>query len=173
MSLIDATYFTADINIPQGAYNTIQEYIDRYEPLCLMQILGNDLYKLVKDYNPSTSPQRIKDLVEGKEYSWGNWTVKWNGLINGEKISLIAYYVYIQYVSDKQVNFQNVGANVDPNATTATGIIQKAGGRLRALAGHSYQSGWEPSLWNFLIYHIDVYPEWFCPEYQPPNAFDI
>ena len=177
MSLIDATYFVRDINLPAGAYNTIVASVARYERDILIQLLGYDLYKLVAAYNSSTSPQRIKDIVEGKEYTEGSHTVKWNGLKNSEKVSLLAYYVYIEYIRDHAVDFQNVGATastVENGVNVGPGVlIQRASMQLRELAGYSGQDMYAGSLFNFLSHHESDYPEWLFNEVKPMNIFGI
>jgi hypothetical protein len=179
MSLIDSTYFTAEINLPTGAYDTVTESIARYERDILIQLLGYDLAKLVIAYNVSTSPQRIKDIVEGKEYTEGDYTVKWNGLVNSDKVSLLAYYVYIEYLRNNAVTFQNVGAVASQaeggSMVSVTALIQRAGYRLRALAGYAGNDMYAPSLYNFLnnSAYIATYPEWLFQEYKPANAFGI
>ena len=157
MSLIDKTYFVRDCNLPTGAYNDIPASLTRYERDILIQLLGYDLAKLVLAYNSGTSPQRIKDIVEGKEYTEGSYTVKWNGLVNTEKVSILAYYTYIQYITDHSVDFQNIGAmaglgenavNVGPGV-----LVQRASVRLSELAGYPYQDTYAASLYNFLTKH--------------------
>jgi len=177
MALTDTGYFTHDINLPEGTYNTITEHRDRYEKDILIQLLGYDLWKLIDAYNVSTSPQRIKDIVEGKEYTEGIYTIKWNGLKNTDKVSLLAYYIYIQYLKNNAVTFQNTGA-VSPSVegganVSVAGLIQRAGYRLRELAGHSGQDLYAPSLFNFMLKNQVDYPEWIWNEYKPYNAFGI
>lgn len=178
MSLLDLTYFTTpDCNIPQGSYNTIQAHLDRYERDILIHLLGYDLAKLVLAYDSGTSPQRIKDIVEGKEYTEGDYTVKWNGLLNDEKVSILAYYTFMQYVDNNQVTFNNGGVNVSSveggDVIFAGGLIQQAGFRLRELAGYCGNNIYLPSLYNFLMKHSDDYPEWIFNEFKPANLFDI
>ena len=177
MSLLDLTYFDGtDRSLPQGTYNSIQAHIDQYEREILIQLLGYDLAKLVLAYSVS-SDQRIKDIVDGKEYTVDAYTVKWNGLLNTDKVSLLADYVYIKYVTNKQVMFQNTGVVVSATENGvvigAGPLIQSAGYRLRELAGYPGQDGLAASLYNFLMNNQADYSEWVFNEYTPPNAFDI
>ena len=94
MSLIDATYFKNDINLPSETYGNLSGFIAKFEKELLIRLFGYGLYKLINAYNAETSPQRIKDIVVGKEFTDGDYTYKWNGLVNAEKVSIIAYYVY-------------------------------------------------------------------------------
>ncbi len=177
MSLIDSTYFVLEISLPEGTYNTISEHVDRYERDILIQLLGYDLYKLVAEYDSGTSPQRIKDIVEGKEYTDGDYTVDWPGLVNAEKNSILAYYVYIQYVKNYSAMFTNIGVTAPAaeggQVVGPAGLIQRAGYKLRELAGYPLQDALVGSLYNFLAYHESDYPEWVFNEYRPPNMFDV
>lgn len=179
MSLTDYTYFVRDINLPVNAGTTadLTASIARYEPDILRRLLGYDLAKLVIAYDSSTSPQRIKDIVEGKEYTEGAYTVKWNGLKNTEKVSLLAYYVFIQYVKDHAIDFQNVGAaastaenavNVGPGV-----LIQRASASMIELTGFSGNDPYLPSLYNFMAKHESDYPEWIWTEPEIENHFGI
>ncbi len=178
MSLLDATYFArVDCNIPQGTYNTITETIARYERDILIQLLGYDLYKLVAAYANPGSDQRIIDIVEGKEYTEGDYTVKWNGLLNTEKVSLLAYYCFIQWIRDNAQHLGNAGA-VAPLTENGVvmnpaGVLQRAGVQLRELAGYPGQDLYAPSLYNFLSKYESTYTEWLFNEYKPINAFDL
>lgn len=103
-SLIDATYFIRNITIPNidaarpnSAVNLdrLNSFILKYEPECLINILGYSLYKALL----TETSQRMTDLIYGAEYEdcIGD-TVKWDGLIQPSvKISLIANYIYYYY----------------------------------------------------------------------------
>ena len=177
MSLIDSAYFTGEINIPLGTYNTVTEAISRHEADILRQLLGYDLSKLVAAYANPRSDQRIIDLVEGKEYTVSGYKVKWNGLANSEKISLLAYYVYIQYATEKSLPWTNTGfiaPSVEGGGTVSGAfVLQGISNKLRELAGYACQDALAPSLYNFLINHQSDYPEWVFNEYNLLNAFDL
>jgi hypothetical protein len=165
------------VNLPTGAYDTITETIARCERDILIQLLGYDLAKLVLAYDSSTSPQRIKDIVEGKEYTEGSYTVKWNGLKNSQKVSLLAYYIYIEYLQNNAVTFQNVGAVASQveggSMVSVASLIRRAGYRLKELAGYPWQDAYAPSLYNFLTKYETTYPEWLFNEYKPTNEFGV
>lgn len=177
MSLIDSTYFVRDCFLPPGTYNDISASLTRYERDILIQILGYGLAKLVLAYDSSTSPQRIKDIVEGKEYSEGVFTVKWNGLKNTEKVSILAYYTYKEYVKNHSVDFQNTGtiaSMVENGVNVGPGVlIQRASSNMRQLIGYYGQSLYAGSLYNFLTHHIADYPEWVFNEFHSENIFGI
>ena len=178
MSLIDKTYFVFDINIPDSDYNDLTAYITRYEKEILMELLGYDLYILVAAYNVTTSPQRIKDLVEGKAYTLSSGDqIKWNGLKNTDLISLIAYYVYYWFVGNNNTTLQGIG-NVklkSENSDNArAGItISTAWNRLETLYGDYGQSEYIASAYNFLTNFESDYPEWVFTEIGTVYNFDL
>lgn len=178
MSLTDTTYFVRDCNIPNptGATSTLQAALNRYEPEILNLILGYGLAKLVLAYT-SGSEQRIIDIVEGKEYTVGSYTVNWNGLKNTELVSILTYYTYIQYMKDKSLSFQNVGSiasMVENGVNVGPGqLIQRASAMMRELIGYPGQDVYAPSLYNFLNTYADTYPEWIWTEYEFENALGI
>ena len=177
MALTTSAYYVQDINIPTGSYDTLDAAITRYEPEILRLLLGYDLAALVIAYNVSTSPQIIKDIVEGKSYTEGSYTIHWNGLLNTELVSILSYYVYINYIRDNAVTFQSVGAvasKSEGGVTVTSGVLmQKAGYRLRELAGYEGQDPYYPSLYNFMAKHITSYPTWLWNEFKPFNTFGI
>jgi len=180
MSLIDKTYFVLDINVPDGTHSQLAAYITRYEKEVLMRLLTPDLYDLVAAYDSGTSEQRIKDLVEGKDYTVDGYTVRWNGLINSDKSSLISFYVYYHYVKSLASLLMPVG-NVKPSQENSgradvSQKLQTAWHSFRELAGYPGQPLLRPSLYNFLAEHEDDYPEWeveTVEHFGNINAFDI
>jgi len=178
MSLIDKTYFVFDINIPDSDYNDLTTYITRYEKEILMKLLGFELYTLVAAYNISTSPQRIKDIVEGKEYETSDGkTMKWMGLANADKISLIAYYVYYWFVKNRNTTLQGIGTlklKGENSENARAGIkISTAWHRLKLLYGDYGQGEYIPSAYNFLMKYESEYPEWVFEELGTVNNFDL
>jgi hypothetical protein len=179
MSLIDKTYFVNDINIPSGSFDdggTLM--ITRHEPDILKKLLGYELYKLVIAYDPDTSEQRIIDIVEGKEYLVGERLYKWNGLINTEKESLIAYYVYVQILRDRITHTATSG-EIKPkyeNSDQASVNMktQSAWVKLRELYGSAFDFDYDfNSCYSFMLQNWQIYPEWLFTEIGSINAFDL
>ncbi|MBT3206945.1 MAG: hypothetical protein HN347_01210 [Bacteroidetes bacterium] len=128
MSLIDGSYFTGSILIPNLTYGAVSpavygsdilQAIVQYEADILTQLLGYSLYKLLLadldgDGNPQT--ERFTNLIDGAEftndYIGTDQTLKWNGFRNTAKISLIAYYVFYKYV-ERNANQMSVVGNTD------------------------------------------------------------
>jgi len=175
MSLIDSTYFVKDINIPASTYSDLTAYITKYEKEILMQLLGYELATLVLAYNVSTSPQRIKDIVEGKEYDVNGYTVKWNGLKNTDKVSLIAYYVFYWWARNNATFTGTVGEmkSTGENAVNAplTQRLSNAWSQLVDLS-QSYNYPYH-SLLAFLTENESDYPEWEFTMLGNVNGFDL
>lgn len=175
MSLIDGSYFNLDINTPDNEYQNIQEFIDRYEPEILKQLLGLELYRLVIAENPSE--QRILDLRDGKDYVVDDVTYRWNGLINDEKISIISYYVFYWYVRINLSETSSIGQvqvmSENANIANPSLKIQSAWINLEQLYGSAYYPTNYESAYGFLNENKDIYPEWEFQEIGSVNAFDL
>lgn len=180
MSIIDKTYFRLDINIPDSTYENLTDYITRFEPEVLRKALGSTLYELMIA-DQSSSP--YVEILEGKdytvEYGGETHTVKWNGLKNTDKISLIAYYVYYfwqkghatqtMYTGESKPGFENAAS------ASVAFKLQDAWLKFKELYGYPGQSELAPSLYNFLNEHEDDYPTWEYTylNFAEINAFDI
>lgn len=178
--LIDITYFGFEITLPTGsAYSDVPAFITRYEKEVLAELLGYELYKLVAASSETSG--RLYDLINGKEYTiklnGRDQIIKWNGLKNAAKISLIAYYVYYKYKQAKASLSSGTG-EVKPK--TENGAIaemsmkaMEAWYRMRELYGYVGQEDWKPSAYNFLKQYETTYPEWLFTEIGKVNAFDL
>lgn len=119
-NLIDKTFFVRDITLPnletttQGGQANIERlnsFITKYEPKCLMDILGYPLFKLFMADN--TTPGRIKDIKVGAEYYDENGLLqKWQGLIHDTDMSLIANFVYFYIQTSMSSQTSGVNTNV-------------------------------------------------------------
>jgi len=177
MSLIDKTYFVHDINIPDDDYEALAPIITRYEKEILISLFGYALWKLINAYNSGTSPQRIKDIVEGKEYTVSGETIKWNGLQNTDKISLIAYYVFYWYLRNETTRTSTLGevGSKNENAIPASPAQRLSGAwhRLRELYGFASQDSLIASAYNFMTEHESNYDEWVFTDIGTVNSFDV
>lgn len=102
-SLIDYTFFIRNINIPNLSTDSsnianmqkINSFIAKYEPECLNNILGYELYKVILN----ESSQRVTDLIQGAEYTDRCGKLqKWQGLVHDIDISLIANYIFFYFI---------------------------------------------------------------------------
>jgi hypothetical protein len=178
-TLIDKSYFVYEINLPDGQYSDVTNYIVRYEREVLISLLGQELYALVAA--SSAGSGRLYDLINGKTYTVSyngrDQQVKWDGLKNTNKVSLIAYYVYYQYQRNK-ATYASGSGEVKPkhengyNADLSMKVME-AWHRMRELYGYVDQDTLYPSAYNFLYENSTDYPEWVFSEIGNINAFDL
>ena len=98
-NIIDTTYFIIDTELSvDEIQNELTSYIDRFEPEILTMILGYDLKKQFVDALAGTPAQKWLDLRDGKDFTVDGIYYNWKGMANTLKNSLIAKYVYYQYL---------------------------------------------------------------------------
>lgn len=124
MPLINSSFFVRELSIPNlntvtsggtAIKERLDSFIAKYEPRCLLEILG---YELLKAYNAAPTSQRMKDLKDGVEYTDENGDLKkWQGLVHDTDISLIANYVYF-FFQDSSAT-QTTGVSTSANKTEA------------------------------------------------------
>jgi len=200
---IDSTYFTGELAIPNAANEAgLTQAITQYEKEILISLLGYKLYSLLLADLSNGEPQTQKyiDLVNGAEFThtFGgvDYTLKWDGLINTGKISLIAYYVYYKYVERNISAFYGTGVSM---ANTQEGWSRvspeskmiNAWERIRELYGKippQYKRYYNRpvlgaevpgvlelsgSAYNFLLTNIADYPDWVFTPLWNMNQFGI
>jgi len=186
-NLVTKSYFKADIDLPKGAYDVLDTFITKFERECLIYLLGYEGYALLKESRIVVVPiegeeplpvSPYKALVEGAEYEINGHTIKWNGLVNVEEESLIAYYVYCEYMRNRVTSTQNLGETkaVGENSSPAN-IFAKlfnSWNRFEELYGYKGQSELTPSAYNYLVAHQTDFPEWVFTElYGGINSHDL
>lgn len=203
MSFIDSTYFVGEINVPNAATETsLAQAIPQYEKEILIKLLGYKLYSLLTAdlLNGVPQTQKYIDLVQGKEfthyYNGGTYTLKWEGLQNTLKTSLISYYIFYKYVERDVTRLYGTGVSMATvkegweRVSPASKLIN-AWSRMRELYGkippeYKYYYSYsilgseapdtfdiEPSAYNFLFANITDYPDWiFTPQWNI-NQFGI
>lgn len=173
--LVDNTYFVKEINVPSSTFSNLGNYITRFEKEVLIRLLGYELYKTYTEWN-GTDAGVIKDLVEGKEYTNGDGNlIKWNGLQNDDKLSLISYYVFYKWLKDQVIIAQTTGTK---QSTSENSLIADSGQKL-VLAWRNflelYNPQYEdtPSAYNFLMNHESDYPTWDFEYIGTVNNWDL
>lgn len=206
MSLIDTTYFVREINVPLSSNATLNTIftnaILRYENDILKKLLGYTLWKEFTDAiaaatTESPLAQKWVDLRDGADFSfdWNGSIINthWNGLINPEKVSLIAFYVYYQHRVNHESEYTGIG-EVVAKGENSTRIIPldklvlvhsqmlDLYGRTPAIARKYYSFlnnanylhyDDEPSAYNFLLTNVETYPNWVFKPIGNVNAFGI
>jgi len=208
---IDSTYFVGEINLPntRDNANSITQAIDQYEKEILIKLLGYKLYSLlIADLDVAKKPQSqiFKDLVNGAEFdhSFRNETIllKWNGLVNPECQSLIAYYIYYKYVEREVTHLSGIGTILPGSEkggrVSSVNKMVNAWDRMRELYGKippeykqyfnnyfgfygtqtmgiysPFVFNFDPSAYNFLFANKESYPDWRFTPIWGINAFGI
>ncbi len=177
MSLIDSTYFINDINLPIGKYDNTASFITKFEKKFLVRVFGYTLYKLIAAYDiahPAYSEQRIRDIIEGKEFIESPFTYKWNGLINTDLISPIAYYIYYCYQEQKQTHTGSSGETTKDSIDISYSVTKmiSAWNKMVDLTGTKNAYNID-SLYYFMTKNAETYPEWEFKDFEKLNSFGI
>lgn len=91
-------YFILDIYLPSDEVSgDISGYVSRFEREILIKCLGFHLYNEFITALSGTPDSKWEDLRDGAIYTINGINYRWRGLINDEKESLIAYYVWYKY----------------------------------------------------------------------------
>ena len=191
MPIIDSTYFTGEILLTNKSALTddITHAINQYEKEILIKLLGYKLYKMML---AGIDVEPYKSLVEGAEFELTidgiTQTLKWEGLKNSAKESLIAYYVYYKY---QQRNYIKPGAvgTVKPKSEDSEIVspypkMVQAWNRMIEIYGYYPSSdsfvkpdGFiidnNPSAYNYLCSNIDSFPDWIFTPMRKINTFGI
>lgn len=197
MPLIDSTYFTGEILITNktAISSDLTQAMTQYEKEILISLLGYKLYDLMIN-DQSSSP--YKKLIEGAEFEMTfdgiAQTLKWEGLKNSIKESLIAYYTYYRYEERNYIKAGAVGTNkpMPENAQIVTPYPKM----VQAWNNMLVLYGWFPRLWfkygrtimqpdgsliynnapsvyNYMCANIADFPDWIFTPIKPINPFGI
>jgi len=189
-NIIDVNYFVGQIAIPFDNVDPDEftsTYIAVYEREILIRFLGYDLYKRFTEGLAQPSPAQIwLDLRDGVEYTVDvnsvSHLIKWNGLANSDKVSLIAYYVYYKWLSqnDTQVTGTGVGRSTKENAEIYDPNFKlvQAWNNVLELSGLNWYPKTEPTLYNFIndnkeTYLPDEFDPWIFKPIEPANFLGI
>ena len=176
-NLIDNSYFTGEINLPgellTGSFATIDSYIEKYEKNFLIKLLG---YTAYKDF--ITNPATYAGLINGAEYTTqynGLKTVRWNGLVNDDLISPIAYYVYYHFMRDLATNTSNMGVTL-PNSENSSVVSMShklifAWNAMMDLYGGYIDSAIAPTAYRYLYQHKP--DDWIFTHMEKQNIWSL
>lgn len=191
MALIDSSYFTGEILLTNkdALATDLTQAIDQYEKEILISLLGYKLYKLMSA-SPTVEP--YKSLIEGAEFDLTfagiTQTLKWEGLKNSAKISLIAYYVYYKYQERNFIKPGAVGTN-KPKAEAAeivspypkmvsawnnmVNLYGQYPTKVSLLKPDGYVFDCKPSAYNYMVANLDLFPDWIFTPVRMINQFGI
>ena len=155
--LIDTSYFFGDIQVGQLSEQSVQDtlilFIKQYEPRILEGLLGYATYNKLSESDPKWTA-----LKTGTEYTDTNGaTRKWQGLYDSTtKISLIAYYVYCQYMENQLTETGGAG---EGKILLQNAVVVSAGRKIRK--AWNLMVSQNVALYDFLMAKKDDYPEWY------------
>jgi hypothetical protein len=206
MAFTDFTYYKGDISIPFTNLNSDSfesEYTDVFEEELLALILGRDLYNdFIAGLTEETPDVKWTKLRDGGEYKITDngveYTIKWEGLKNTKKVSLLSYYIYINWMGDNYQQMTALGNSVAKkenadNVGSREKVINAYNKCVKLVGEYPYKSDYyqgvllpseieeellkkfEPSLINFRYYNKSDYPNWIFrfPDIYHVNIFDI
>lgn len=113
MSIINASYFIGELNIPNtdkvDVLENLQFFIDRYEKEYLRKVLGVDLYNdFIDGIDPIIEPWL--SLKNGKDFvNLQGRLTQYFGLANDDKQSPLANYVYYHFQKNAYTQSTGVG----------------------------------------------------------------
>ena len=192
-NLITADYFIREVNLPgnvlAGTLADINPYIVQYERDVLIDLLGYPLYKSLKAGIDAGSPDygevRWKRLITGHEYTVTyqgvETTVKWNGLINDEEVSLLSYFIFYYYLKDHTTFTSNRGElsghSENAQAFNPGQRLVDAWNSGRDLYGKTVDDLVNPTAYNFLYNFKDDetngYDGWIFTPVDHLNTFSL
>lgn len=185
-NLITSDYFIREINLPgnvlTGDYADITPYITQYERLVLIELLGYPLYKELKaEIDAASYSTKWDRLVNGHEYTVDyqgvETTVKWNGLVNTELRSLLAYFIFYYYLKF-HATFTSSRGSLLMNSENAE-AFSPAQAMINAwkfgkdLYGKVNDDLVKPTAYNFLYNFKDDYDGWIFSAAGSVNTFSL
>lgn len=134
-NLIDVTYFNHPRDIPNTTYDEVisqvNDLVKEYQKEYLMGILGYDTYLLFAAGLAVVAPTPIDAkwlaIRDGVTFTaWDGRQYAWTGLINADKDSPLADYVYYHWLRENQSHSSGIGeTQAQPQAGRMTSSAQK------------------------------------------------
>jgi len=189
-NLIDSTYFVGEINLPgsalTGDYANISQFIAKYEPIALRDLLGPTLAAdLQSEIGAEEYSTKWDRLVNGHTYTvdfmGDSHTVEWNGLINTDKISMLAYFIYFKYVGFHVTHTSRVGEvllqSENANRHSVNMKLVNAWNEYIRLRGSVSDYDIEPTAYNLIKKYenddTNPYDKWVFTELARMNIMGI
>lgn len=191
--IIDASYFVGALALPNlnkaEQEASLEQVIDQYEKAILTELLGYELYtEFIAGIAVGSPVQKWLDLRDGKEYTLTfegiDYLIKWNGLKNTGKISLLAYFVYYWYRRNFATLTSGIGevSSHAENAEKALSIYKMAaafnnGVDLYGMVPDDFSQGniyrVDSGCYNFISTNESDYDNWIFTQKKYINEFSL
>lgn len=182
--IIDTTYFRGgQIALPVNDIEDaiINKWIEIVEPDVLQKLLGYELYK---DFTENQSDAKWQAFINGYEYTYNDRLIKWNGLVNDDKKSLLAYFTYAEILRDLDDYISEGGAfKTVSEKAQATSVNSKLAygfnkgvdlyGKDSCHPHYKSDEQYKPTAYNFLRYSDFVFDNWVFENIEYINRFGI
>ena len=201
--IISRSYFKGEIKIPNaedtapnsnllGNVSKLELFIEEYERDVLVKCLG---YPLFREFQSeldsensngikSTSQKKWDDLLNGKDYQINGKPVKWRGLIFEEgklKQSLIAYYVFCEFLNKDLVGYRGVGVQKEKVKNSihvsADPLYVASYRKFHSLTEISDDCSGLKSLYDFILdmnnINSETYANWLPKKFENVNIFGV
>ena len=201
--IISRSYFKGSIHIPNaentapnsnliGNVSELVIFIEEFERDILIKCLGYSLFsELVNELDSSslnglknTADSKWNDLLNGKEYLLNGETVKWRGLIfkeGGLERSLIAYYVFCEFLNSDLQNYSGVGVQKEKSknsvSVSADPLYIASFRKFFKLTEFSKCNNGFRTLYDFIedsnSINPGTYPNWKPTRFENENIFGV
>lgn len=159
-NIIDTSYFVGNISLPVDQLTgQLNNYILRFEPEILTKILGYDLKKQFVEALAGTPDQKWIDLRDGKDYQIDGIYYNWRGFLNTKKESIIANYVWFEFVTSENTYVSGAGIK-----QIVTENSQFANPRVIQLYNYNKMIDWIDEMKKFIEKNISDYTN-YNPEF--------
>jgi hypothetical protein len=126
-----------------------------YERELLINAFGVTLYNGLQTalLDLPASDQKWQDLVNGKDYAINSKTKRWNGLRGANQQSLIAFYVYCQYLRNDNSTYLTTGisqstANNAERSDPSPKFVKSWNRFLNQYQGKGYNNSYPTVIYN-------------------------
>lgn len=178
-AIIDPSYFIRNVFIAgrttDEVADVINQFIQMFEPEILQDLMGNDTFQqFIEGINAPDPAQKWLDLLFGGSYVDACGRLQyWMGFSNANKMSILANYVYYNYIRNNNTQTTAGGESV---STTENG--QRISAATKAVWAWNEMAGWIKQFHSFMAAHKEDFPDW--QNYRFPdwkfttiNVFDI
>lgn len=176
MAIIDSSYFIGEISIPTTTVSAAEltYAIEQVEREILKKLLGDKLYI---DYVNNSNDERWEKLVKGHIYTYDDYTIKWEGLSNSQKNSLLAYFTYAHILRYRNEAFSDVGVNKQKsNKSEVKSVNSKmciAQNKGVDIYGRYNDQIIDPTAFNFIKYGGYTFDDWIFTPIDKINRLGI